>query len=85
MEPAPVELRFGEAVVFSQMLAHRSGHNRSDLPRLTTQQRFSDLLDESFVREGHPVPTTNEIVWSAPPDAETMRHIYGSFEHVPTA
>ncbi len=83
LQPVRVELRFGEALVFSQMLVHRSGHNRSGLPRLSTQQRFSDLRDESFAREGHPSPTTSEIVWSVPPDADTMRRIYGSGLSVP--
>lgn len=43
---------WGSALVFSTLLVHRSGLNRSDLPRISVQLRFDNLEnEESVVRE----------------------------------
>ena len=45
---APV--RLGEALVFSQMLLHRSGYNRSNEVRFSIQLRFNDLASEEYLK-----------------------------------
>jgi len=72
----PVELEQGEAVVFSQMLVHRSGYNRSALPRLTTQLRFVDLADQKFLTNGLTYPTGSEMRWRIQPDANDMITVF---------
>lgn len=77
----PVELDMGEAVLFSQMLVHRSGVNRSGSPRLTTQMRFVDYSESAFVAKGLPSPVVSEVapalLWERPPSGEDMRRIFG--------
>ena len=72
----PVELEFGESVVFSQMLVHRSGYNRTNLPRLTVQLRFVDYSEDSFVENGFPAPTSSDLLWKHPPSAEDMKRVF---------
>jgi ectoine hydroxylase-related dioxygenase (phytanoyl-CoA dioxygenase family) len=71
----PAEMRLGEAIVFSQLLVHRSGFNRSGRARVTIQTRFSDAAEPEFVRNGYPTPQGSALVWDAPPsraDAEAV-------------
>src|SRR5712691_670389 len=70
------ELELGEAVVFSQLLAHRSGHNTSELPRLTTQIRFTDYAEPRFVENGFPAPSGSELEWDRPPSADEARRLF---------
>jgi ectoine hydroxylase-related dioxygenase (phytanoyl-CoA dioxygenase family) len=73
----PVELEQGEAVVFSQMLVHRSGYNRSEHPRLTTQLRFVDRADHRFAGNGFAYPRGSEMVWSSQPTANELIEVFG--------
>lgn len=66
------EMQAGEAVVFSQFLVHRSGHNTSDRARLTMQTRFSDFAEPRFVAAGYPTPRGDDLVWDEPPDAAEL-------------
>lgn len=76
---SPVELEFGEAVAFSQMMVHRSGYNRTDFPRVSVQIRFSDYSDSLFLANGLPTPlTSSELLWKHPPSAEDMRQRFGA-------
>jgi ectoine hydroxylase-related dioxygenase (phytanoyl-CoA dioxygenase family) len=71
----PAEMCLGEAIVFSQLLVHRSGFNSSGRARVTIQTRFTDAAEPAFVRRGFPTPVGSELVWDAPPsraDAETV-------------
>jgi len=72
----PAILRQGEALVFSQMLVHRSGFNRSGVPRLTTQIRFVDYVEPRFVEEGLPSPQTSDLLWSRTPSAADMATVF---------
>jgi phytanoyl-CoA hydroxylase len=74
----PAELRFGESIVFSQMLVHRSGYNKSGLARVTVQQRFSDAAEPEFARRGFPMPTGSELVWDTPPSSDDMAAAFGA-------
>jgi phytanoyl-CoA hydroxylase len=71
------ELEFGEAVVFSQMLVHRSGHNSSGTPRLTIQARFADFAEPAFLANGLPTPAGSELVWERTPTREEMLALFG--------
>ncbi len=77
-ESFPVELELGEAVAFSQMIVHRSGYNRTKLPRLTTQLRFVDYSEPSFVANGLPNPPGSGMLWDPPPTSEEMATVYGT-------
>lgn len=43
-----IELDESECVIFSQLLVHRSGINNSNVPRMTSQFRYSDRTDDFF-------------------------------------
>lgn len=68
----PAELALGESILFSQMLVHRSGFNRSGRARVTVQTRFSDAADPAFMERGFPTPTDSTLVWDIAPGAEEM-------------
>lgn len=72
-----MELDLGEVVLFSQFLAHQSGYNSTDQPRITTQIRYSDFAEPRFVEEGFPSPDSSEtdIVWEQPPTREELEEI----------
>lgn len=72
----PVEIKQGDALVFSQMLVHRSGYNRSGQPRLTTQIRFVDYAERRFVEQGLPSPVSSDLLWEATPSAADMAAIF---------
>jgi len=75
----PVELEFGESIVFSQMLVHRSGYNQTNLPRLTVQLRFVDYSESSFVANGFPSPTGSDLLWKYPPSEEDMKRVFETY------
>ncbi len=60
-------LSLGEAVVFSQLLVHRSGNNSTSRPRLSIQVRFTDAANTNFIEAGMPLATGSDILWSHPP------------------
>ena len=72
----PVELKKGDALVFSQMLVHRSGYNRSGRPRLTTQIRFVDYAERRFVDQGLPSPVSSDLLWDPTPSAADLAAIF---------
>jgi len=49
-----VEINKGDMVVFSQMLIHGSGVNKTDLTRMTFQFRYADVAEENFIKRGYP-------------------------------
>jgi phytanoyl-CoA hydroxylase len=74
----PAELSFGEAIAFSQLLVHRSGHNTSGAPRLTIQSRFTDFAEPHALRNGLRVASSSELVWDAPPNEADARAAFAS-------
>jgi phytanoyl-CoA hydroxylase len=74
----PAEMRFGEAILFSQLLVHRSGFNRSGRARVTVQTRFSDAAEPGFVRRGFPTPAGSELVWDTPPSRADVEAAFAS-------
>jgi phytanoyl-CoA hydroxylase len=76
------ELRFGEAILFSQFLVHRSGFNSSGRPRITVQARFADAAEPRFVERGYPTPAGSELAWGEPPSVEDVRAVFGAEDRV---
>jgi ectoine hydroxylase-related dioxygenase (phytanoyl-CoA dioxygenase family) len=74
----PAEMRLGEAIVFSQLLVHRSGMNTSGRARVTIQTRFSDAAEPEFVRNGFPTPQSSALVWDAPPSREVAEAVFAA-------
>ena len=56
--PTAIETEFGDAVVFSQRLLHRSLSNRSDDIRWTVQIRHTDFMEPYFRRASFPMGDT---------------------------
>lgn len=77
-ESVPAEMVFGEALVFSQFLVHRSGYNQSGRPRVTVQLRFSDAAEPCFAKEGFPTPAGSELAWENPPSAATVAEVFSN-------
>lgn len=50
----PVPMKAGDVLVFSSMLIHRSGDNRSDRFRWSCNFRYNNLADDSFIGRGYP-------------------------------
>ena len=49
------ELKCGECVLLSDLVVHRSGRNRSAVPRFSCQLRFCDRAEPTFVASGYRV------------------------------
>ena len=58
----PMELNYGEAVVFSQFLLHRSLEHTGHHTRWTVQIRHSDATDAFFREHGCPMGDTTTIL-----------------------
>lgn len=54
-KPLTIETEFGDLVVFSQLLMHRSLGNRSDKIRWTIQMRHCDFMEKYFREAGFPM------------------------------
>ena len=50
-----VELKLGQALIFSEFLVHTSGSNISDKIRFSVQLRFTDLSKKEYMLRGYPV------------------------------
>jgi len=44
----------GDAIIFSQLLIHRSGNNKSDKFRYSLQIRYDDLFEPTFMNRNYP-------------------------------
>ncbi len=50
----PLELKAGDAVVFSGFLLHRTGETGGESVRVSLSFRFNNVAEPSFVRRGYP-------------------------------
>ena len=50
-----IELKLGQALIFSEFLVHSSGNNISDKIRFSVQLRFTDLSKKEYMLRGYPV------------------------------
>ena len=50
----PVPMKAGDALIFSSMMVHRSGDNRSGRFRWSCNFRYNNLAEESFIGRGYP-------------------------------
>ena len=71
-------LQFGECLVFSQMLVHRSGQNTSNLARICCQIRYADATEENYIKNSYKIPLDhkNQFVWDNAPDEKIMKKVY---------
>ena len=49
-----VPINAGDAIIFSQLLVHRSGTNVSDKMRYSLQYRYDDIFEKTFVERNYP-------------------------------
>jgi len=69
-------LDIGETLLFSQLLAHRSGFNSSGLPRLTIQLRFADFGDRHWKANGYCAPATSDLAWRKLPGRRAVERLF---------
>jgi len=50
----PVPINAGDAIIFSQLLIHRSGTNISNKMRYSLQYRYDDIAEKTFVDRNYP-------------------------------
>ena len=48
-----VNMKSGQALVFSQFLVHKSGYNKSNKVRFSVQLRFTDLADQDYAKSNY--------------------------------
>ena len=48
-----IEMKVGQALVFSQFLVHKSGQNKSDSIRFSVQLRYTDLADKEYAKNNY--------------------------------
>lgn len=51
-----VEVKQGDALLFSSFLVHQSGENITEKPRWSCHFRYNDLEEETFVQRNYPHP-----------------------------
>lgn len=71
-EGVVADLDVGEAVMFSQLLVHRSGYNSTNDPRITIQLRYSDYSEPGFAAMGYPTPAGSQLIWNPPPSSSDV-------------
>lgn len=76
--PELAELELGETLLFSQLLAHRSGYNSSGEPRLTVQFRFADFGDPYWQANGFCAPSGSDLAWRTVPSARAINRLFGA-------
>jgi hypothetical protein len=54
----PVEMKRGDALLFSTLLVHRSGNNVTESIRWSCHFRYNNLLEKTFIQRGYPHPFT---------------------------
>lgn len=52
-EYAPVNMKVGEALIFSQFVIHRSGNNKSNQILFSLQLRYNDLDNEEYAKRNY--------------------------------
>jgi ectoine hydroxylase-related dioxygenase (phytanoyl-CoA dioxygenase family) len=75
-----VELKRGDAMVFSSFLVHQSGNNITDSPRWSCHFRYNDLSESSFIGRGFPhayiYKPIEEMITPGFPKIDDLRKIY---------
>lgn len=75
-----VPIEAGDAIIFSQLLVHRSGNNISNKFRYSLQYRYDDLLETSYLKRNYPnsrgsLPSTKLITPNFP-KKEDIKEIF---------
>ena len=75
-EPVTIEAKFGDIIIFKQMLLHKSWPNHSNKVRWTTQIRISDLASPEFTAQGCPTGDKKNIFFQNYPGFKHPESIY---------
>ena len=80
-EFVPVPLERGDLVIFSMLLIHRSGVNKSNKIRYSIQYRYNDLFESTYVTRNFPNPyptmPQRELFTENFPTIKDIEKIYG--------
>lgn len=75
-----VEVKQGDALVFSAFLVHKSGDNTSPTPRWSCHFRYNDLDEKTFINRGYPHPYVyypqNDLITSDFPSSEQIEELF---------
>lgn len=75
------ELEVGDAVFFSTLLVHRSGHNVTELIRWSVQFRYNNLDDPTFIERAYPMvyiyKPEEELITPGFPTLESIARVFG--------
>jgi ectoine hydroxylase-related dioxygenase (phytanoyl-CoA dioxygenase family) len=80
----PVEMKRGDALFFSTLLVHRSGHNVTESIRWSCHFRYNNLLEETFIERAYPSPFTykpqKDLITASYPTVAQVNDAFGKSE-----
>jgi len=59
----PIKMEFGDMLLFSSFMVHRSGENVTDNIRWTVSFRYDDAFGNDYIKRKYPSPFTYELKW----------------------
>ena len=75
-------VKAGDAIIFSELLVHRSGINKSNKFRYSLQFRYDDLLEPNFMKRNFPnirgSAPNRELITPNFPTPNDVKNFYGS-------
>lgn len=76
----PIEVKAGDALIFSSFLIHRSGDNSSKKPRWSCHFRYNDLSEPTFINRGYAHPyiykPQEELITPGFPSKEVIQKMF---------
>ncbi|MEY2431399.1 MAG: hypothetical protein QOC92_1124 [Acidimicrobiaceae bacterium] len=76
-----IEVKQGDALIFSAFLVHRSGTNVTDSIRWSCHFRYNNLAEETFIERGYPhsfvYKPTEELITPDFPTPEQLGEVFG--------
>jgi ectoine hydroxylase-related dioxygenase (phytanoyl-CoA dioxygenase family) len=82
LEFIPLEVKKGDALLFSTLLVHRSGNNISGSIRWSCHFRYNNLLEPTFIERGFPhsyiYKPQDELISPGFPTADDVKRLFGS-------
>lgn len=75
-----VEVKQGDALLFSSFLVHQSGENITDKPRWSCHFRYNDLEEKTFIQRNYPHPylykPMEELITPDFPTVEQLENLF---------
>jgi phytanoyl-CoA hydroxylase len=79
-----VEMERGDALLFSTLLAHRSGNNVTESIRWSCSFRYNNLLEKTFIQRAYPHPFTynpqKDLITACFPTVAEVNDIFNNLE-----